>query len=82
MPPLYLELALILIPGHVGCDRRLEQTLLERLQPRMPTRPLVALTGSDSGTCQTGHRLSPSNLDAVSFFELPTCSGSNLQEVA
>lgn len=33
MPALYLELTLILIPGHVGCDRRLEQTLLECRQP-------------------------------------------------
>lgn len=44
MPALYLELALILVPGHVGCDRRLEQTLLARRQPRMPARPPVAPT--------------------------------------
>lgn len=57
MPALYLELALILTPGHVGCDRRREQTLLECRQPRVLTRPPVALTGSDSGTSQTGQAL-------------------------
>lgn len=30
-------------------------------------------SGSDPGTSETGHGLSPSNLEAFSFFYLPAC---------
>ena len=68
--------ALILIPGHVDCDRLLEQTPFAFSRLWMPAYP----GGSYPGTSGTGHRLSSSKLDALYFFCFPNCQGWNLQD--
>lgn len=67
LPALFLELALILIPGHVGCNRRLE--CMAWMPPATEAR--TPPSGSDPALLELGTDSHPPI--GVPFIYLPAC---------